>query len=326
MSGSRAMLGSTNPEIYKHSGKVPPSGLMLAAVILIPAAIILGILYSAAVVYIPFIKLRGIATFFYGGALGALSGTVCYQAKFRSHFFVLLTTLGVTLLSYYVSWGIHPAMLAMWNGENMDDVISVAIMGLRPDFVIGWARFIFDNGLWGMNANNAISGWAVVALWAVEALIIFGVALAAKMTYGNAPFCEDCNEWTEETKELANLPVSPEDPAWQQFAGGNLDAVKKLQISQETPQYVELQLAACPSCTNSDFISAVGVTLSVNNDGDLQKQENDIVRHLHISHQQKDEMVEFAAAMNQAVAEMEDDEDDPDAVSPAVESTPEDPA
>lgn len=325
MSESDLSLGSTRPEIYKHSGRVPISGMMLALVILVPAAIVLGIIYSAAVVYIPFVKLRGIASFFYGGALGALTGTVCYHAKFRSHLIVLLATLGVAFLSYYVSWAVHAAFLALSQGESMADVIPMAIVGLLPNFIFAWAQYIFENGIWGMGAGGAISGWRVVGLWVMEALIIFGTALAAKMVYGNAPFCEDCNGWTEETKELAQLPVSPTDPAWQQFAQGNLDAIKKLQIVQDVPQYVELQLAACPSCTNSDFISAVGVTLTANKEGEIQKHESDIVRHLRITHEQKEEIQRFAVAMAEAVEAMSDEEEDPDAIAPTVESSPEDP-
>ncbi len=311
-------------EVYKHSGKVPISGLMLAAVILIPAAIILGILYSGAVVFVPFIKLRGIITFFYGGALGALTGIVCYHAKFRSHFFVLLATLGVTLLSYYSSWAVHYAfVVATQEGFNAD-FLPNALIGFLPMAIFDWAKFIYDEGIWAMGAGGAMSGWQVLLAWTLEALIIFGTALAAKSVYGNTPFCEDCNQWTEETKELAQLPVSPSDPAWQPFAQGKLDAVKKLQIIQDVPQYVELQLAACPSCTNSDFISAVGITLTANSDGEIQKHEADIVRHLRITHAQKDEIQQFAVAMAEAVEAMSEDDEDPDDIGPAVESTPED--
>ena len=325
MSETTLSLGTTRPEIYKHSGRVSISGLVLALVILVPTAMVMGVVYSGAVVFIPFVKLRGVATFFYGGALGALTGTVCYRAKFRSHFLVLLATLGVAFLSYYTSWAVHPAFMALSQGESIKDVIPMAIVGFLPTVIFAWAQLIFDNGIWGMGAGGAISGWSVVGLWVLEALLIFGTALAAKSVYGNAPFCEDCNGWTEETKELAQLPVSPDDPAWQQFAQGNLDAVKKLQIIQNVPQYVELQLAACPSCTNSDFISAVGVTLTANKEGEIQKHETDIVRHLRITHAQKEEIQKFAVAMAEAVEAMSEEVDDPDAIAPAVESSPEDP-
>ncbi len=325
MSDTSPMLGSTNPEIYKHSGKVPISGLLLAFVILVPAAVVLGIVYSGAVVFVPFIKLRGLVTFFYGGILGALTGLVCYHAKFRSHFFVLLVTLAVAFLSYYVSWAVHAAFVVWSQNGFTEDVMPMAAVGFLPNFIIDWATYIYEEGIWGMGAGGAISGWQVVGLWVLEALIIFGTALAAKSVYGTAPFCEDCNSWTEETKELAQLPVSPADPAWQQFAQGNLDAVKKLQIVQNVPQYVELQLAACPTCANSDFISAVGITLTANKEGEIQKSETDIVRHLRITHAQKEGIQQFAVAMAEAVAEMSGaEDDDPDVIAPAVESTPED--
>ena len=318
-------LGTTRAELYRHSGRVPPSGLAMASAILIPAAIVLGIIYSIAVVYVPFIKLRGVITFVYGGALGGLTGLVCYQAKFRSHKAVILMTLFIAFISYYSSWGVYGTVLLTKIFGFLPGFAQAALNGFLPQNIIAHAQDIFAEGIWAMRAGKPVSGWAIAAVWVAEALIIFGTALAARMVYGNTPFCEDCNQWTEETKELANLPVSPQDPAWQEFASGNLDAVKRLQVVEDSPVYVELQLAACPSCTNSDFVSAVGVALSTDSDGNIQKNEEDIVRHLKISRAQRDEVQQFAIMMQEAVEAMGEDNHDPDDIRPAVESTPEDP-
>ena len=306
MSSASPQLGKTIPETYKASGRVPVSGLILSLVVLIPAAVLMGILYSGSVVWVPFIKLRFLLTCLYGGALGGLTGVVCRSLKFRSHLMVGLMTLAVVAISYYASWAIHQAMV-IWRFEGMsDDVTACAMFGWMPQSVYAWAGYIHDEGLWAMGKNgNATSGIMVCILWAVELLAIVGVAWASKTTYGTAPFCEECNQWTEETKELAQLPVSPSDPAWTKFSEGDLDSVKRLQVVQNVPEYVELQLAACPSCQTSDYVSAVGVTLSAGKDGEIQKNEDDIVRHLRISRAQRDELQQFAVMMQEAVAEMD---------------------
>lgn len=54
MTGEPASFAA--PELYKASGRVSPASLTVAAVILIPLGILLGAIYSAAVVYLPFIK------------------------------------------------------------------------------------------------------------------------------------------------------------------------------------------------------------------------------------------------------------------------------
>ena len=306
--------GAMRAETYKHSGKVSVGGMVLAAAILIPAAILLGAIYSALVVYVPFVKLRGLITLLYGGALGALAGAVFRMAKFRSPLFVALGTLAFTAVSYYVCWAVHAGFVILRFDGFSEDVPVAFLNGFLPQNVLGWAQYIYDEGLWGMGGGNPLKGTGVLILWAVEALVIFGTAFVAKATYGNSPFCEDCNQWTEETKELAQLPVSAEDPAWQQFAAGDLDAVKRLQVVQDAPQYVELQMATCSSCERSDFVSAVGVTLTANNEGEIQKHESDIVRHLKITRSQANEIQEFAVAMAQAYEELSGE--DPDDVQP----------
>lgn len=310
MSSVSPQLGKTVAETYKHSGRVPPAGLVVALLILIPSAIMLGVIYSGGVVFVPFIKLRGLLTCVYGGALGGLVGIVCRTTKFRSNLFVGFMTILAIVVSYYASWAVHAAFV-IWRFDGWsDDVVASGIAGWLPQNIYAWSSYIHDEGLWAMGKNGgAMSGIGVCILWLVEFLVIAGVAWVARSTYGTAPFCEDCNQWTEETKELAHLPVSPADPAWERFTHGDLDAIKRLQVVQNVPQYVELQLAACPKCQNSDYVSAVGVSLTAGKDGEIQKNETDIVRHLRISRSQRDEITEFAAMLNEAVAEMDQDVD-----------------
>ena len=191
-----------------------------------------------------YIKLRGLLTCVYGGALGGLTGVLCRTFKFRSKLFVVLMTLAAVAISYYASWAIHQAVV-LWRFNGMsDDVTASATFGWLPHNIYAWATYIHDEGLWAMGKNGgAMSGLGICAVWAVELIMIVGIAWVAKSTYGTAPFCEDCNRWTEETNELAQLPVSPSDPAWQRFADGDLDAVKRLQVVSDSPQYVEMQLA-----------------------------------------------------------------------------------
>ncbi len=84
------------PTIYRRSGKVSPVSMTLAAVVLIPLGRVLGIAHSAAVVYLPFIKLRGLVTFFAGMGLGVIAGGLCYKLKFRNLIMTLLVILGFT--------------------------------------------------------------------------------------------------------------------------------------------------------------------------------------------------------------------------------------
>lgn len=294
--------------MYRHSGRVPISGLMIAMLVLVPFAIIAGIVYSGIVVYLPFLKLRCVITFLYGGLLGLVAGTVCRATKFRNHFAVAIMTLLITAISFYAAWAVHCAWFVQSQEGFSKDVFLVALTGFDPRMIYGWGEYIFENGLWVKNGNPH-DGYEAVIGWVLEALIIFVMAFVSRKVYGNQPFCEDCNEWTSETKELAVLPVSATDPAWQTVIGGNVSSIRKLQLAPDSNRYVELQLASCPSCTSSDFLTAVSVELRLNKEGNLEKNESDIFRALTISADQKAEVIEFADQMAEAQKIMQEEAD-----------------
>ncbi|MEO1617734.1 MAG: hypothetical protein AAFV88_17920 [Planctomycetota bacterium] len=302
MSEGRSLMGT--PAFYRSSGKVSPVSLVVAALVLVPLAIVLGMVYSAAVVYLPFIKLRGLVTFFTGLLLGGIAGKLCYNLKYRNRPLAFLTIFGFIFLAYYTSWAVHPA-LVIGRGKLGDEFVNALVNGFDPLLIYGWMQDIFDNGIWGMGGGNALAGWAVVGVWLLEAGFIFiGGMMTGLRTYGNRPFCEPCNRWNDETEDLAVLPVSRTDPAWNQIQNGNFDALRKLQIDENrNNSYVELRLADCPSCDESDYLSAIGITLTVDN-GELKKKESAIFRHLSVSREQRDEIVAFAQAMAEAVEEM----------------------
>ncbi|TWU48839.1 hypothetical protein Poly51_47430 [Rubripirellula tenax] len=294
--------------MYQYSGRVPAGGLLLGLAILVPASILLGVLYSGIVVYLPFLKLRCIVTLAYGGLLGVLVGRTCRFTKFRSHFAVAAMTLVITVISFYSAWAVHCA----WFIQSVDgfgkEVIEAAILGFDPRVMLGWGTYIFENGLWFKNGNPH-DGWEAVTGWVIEAAIVFVTAWLARRSYGNSPFCETCDRWTEETKELAALPVSPVDPAWQTIATGNIAAFRRLQFAQQSSAYVELQLASCPDCSESDFLSAVAVKMVLNNEGKIEKKETDLFRSMPITAEQKAEVIDFSEQMAEAQRIMAEEAD-----------------
>ncbi len=304
------------PHTYKASGKVPVSSLVIAAAVLIPLGIILGAVYSAAVVYLPFIKLRGLVTFFFGILLGVIAGKLCYALKYRSRFMTALTLIGFVSIAYYTCWAVHPA-LVIGPGELGPAFIPTMIQGFNPLAIAAWANYIFEEGIWGMGNNGgALSGWGVVAVWVIEFLFIYGMAFVTGMgAYGNKPFCENCKRWNDETEDLAVLPVATTDPAWVQVRNGDFDSLKKLQmVPNRDGSYVELRLADCPTCDESDYLSAIGIVLTMN-DGELKKNDTDIFRNLSVTREQRDEIVAFAAAMAEAVQAMSEEEAEEELVS-----------
>ena len=159
------------PVTYQPSGKVPPSSLVIAAAVLIPLGILFGAAYSAAVVYLPFIKFRGLVTFFVGAGIGVVAGGLCYRLKYRSRMMAFLTIFGFTAVAYYASWAVHPA-LVIGPGQLGKGFVPVLIQGFDPGTILAWMKGIFNDGIWGMGGGGALSGWLAVAFWIVEAGLI----------------------------------------------------------------------------------------------------------------------------------------------------------
>ncbi|MEL6108691.1 MAG: hypothetical protein AAFU85_22015, partial [Planctomycetota bacterium] len=288
----------------------------IAAAVLIPLALLLGFLYSASTVFLPFVKLRALVTFFAGAGLGLIAGTLCYRLKYRSGLFAFLTIFGFTSIAYYTCWAVHPALIGLQRYDlNTADFIATALFGFEPTTIVNWIGHVYGQGLWDLGGGPMKGLWLAV-IWLIEFGVIFATSIATGMaTYGNKPFCESCNRWNEETEDLAVLPVSTSDPAWSKIRGGDFDALKRLQIvPDQQASYVELRLADCPTCDQSDYLSAIGITLTVD-DGELKKNESDIFRHLTVTRAQRDQIVTFAEAMAEAVREMneaEDESEEPD--------------
>ncbi|MEO1526013.1 MAG: hypothetical protein AAFX06_11295 [Planctomycetota bacterium] len=319
------MASARAPMLYQPSGRVPVTSLVAAAAVLIPLALVLGFLYSAAMVYLPYVKLRGLVTFFSGAGLGFIAGTLCYRLKYRSRLFAFLTILGFTSIAYYTCWAVHPGLVGLkFDGLAMPDFIAIVLAGFDPLFIAKWIGMLYDDGLWNMGGGKMKGLW-LVAIWLIEFGMIFGTSIAGGMkTYGKKPFCEICNSWNDETEDLAVLPVSTDDPAWTRVRNGDFDALKKLQIvPDQQATYVELRLADCPTCDQSDYLSAIGITLTVD-EGEIKKNESDIFRHLTVTRTQREEIVAFAEAMAEAVREMSEADDEFDEQEASEEATTDD--
>src|SRR5205823_5628413 len=90
---------------YEHSGKTPLTGLTLAALCGLGTAVVLGVVYSYAVVFIPIVYLNVLLTVIFGCAIG---GAVTWAAKFghvRSRLLPAVVGLFCGLIGLYVAWG-----------------------------------------------------------------------------------------------------------------------------------------------------------------------------------------------------------------------------
>ena len=188
-------------QYYRHSGVVNLPGVLTAALIGAVVAIVGGIVYAYAVRFIPIDKLNALACLGFGCVLGFVPATVLLKRKVRN-LPVSLAVIGVVaVLGLYTAW-------VAWEAIIMSAVTAPHFGPLQrflhPVAVVQLAVRINEVGTWGTSsvgsstAPEATKGTALAVIWAVEALTILGVPLAAgKLVLGSSPFCDACDRWCE---------------------------------------------------------------------------------------------------------------------------------
>lgn len=288
--------------LYRHSGHVPLSGLLLCCLSLIPLAVAGGAVYSAAMVFLPLVKLKWLISLMFAGFIGFLIGKVTELGKLRNRGAVILIVLITMSLTYYIAWGLHPLWVVAGKAGLGPAMEQVGLYGLLPPNMFKWIKELYENGLWSLGGGGAVKGPFLVVLWLIEAATLFLTSYAiALSTFGFCPFCESCNRWTTTEPNIAELPVAPDDPAWDTIRDGNLEALRSLKLDPVEGRFVRIDLASCAECDASDYMLASAVVVTIDNDGDVSTVETPIVEFLHVTRQKSNDVREFAAEMNEAV-------------------------
>jgi hypothetical protein len=88
-------------------------------------------------------------------------------------------------------------------------------------------------------------------------------------------FCERCNQWTTATKDARRLVISEgQEAAVERAIDGDLAALDELLPAEGTePSYLRIDLATCPACTDSNFLTLQMVSQAVNKKGETSTNE-----------------------------------------------------
>src|SRR3954471_17908676 len=73
---SYGMMDRSYSQYYRHSGKVTIHGLLVAAIVGLPAAVLLGIAYGYADIYCPIIYLNILLTLGFGAGIAWICGRI----------------------------------------------------------------------------------------------------------------------------------------------------------------------------------------------------------------------------------------------------------
>jgi hypothetical protein len=199
--GSALAGGPKFGQYYRHSGQINVGGIVAALIAGLIVGAVAAPIYSALVVFVPYVKLRAFGCIFYGLALGAVPAALLKKLSVRNVPISLLIVALITLFSFYISWASWESMVL----RDVPDAPTPVTILTHPRVVYNLATVVYDYGTWNLNSNSydhknsnddAVKGPFLASIWALEAAILFCTSLftAGKMLSDN-PFCEKCRQW-----------------------------------------------------------------------------------------------------------------------------------
>ena len=265
--------------VYKHSGAIPLIGGLMTVVVGLLAAFIGGLIYAYAFQWIPIIYINFVVTLAFGALIGGAVGWSAMTGKIRNNMLVSLLTLIFATLGVYAEWGFTPMALGI-PGAGLD--------GLRPDVVIGLAKYLYAEGSWGMSDGAPVKGIFLAILWVVEAGTILVTAFLVCKAFGTSqPFCERCDAWTTSQEGVVFLQATGDEPAWSGIIAGDLNGLNEfVHASGRESLLVRLDVAVCGTCEDSDFLTISRVTYSTDNEGNIKEDKKPLVTNMIIDRKQ----------------------------------------
>jgi len=307
---------SLRPSFYSPSGAVPVAAWILLAAVLVPLAFASGLVYCAAVVFIPAVKLRWIASLGLGWVLGSLAARVCRLGKVRSALFTLFAAGLAVAAAYYAAWGIHRTFHQAAHLGVPVRFNAALLRGFLPTEIARWMLVQIRNG------GGGIGGFPLVGVWLVElGAILYFTRTTFLAARDERPFCEPCDRWTIGPEEVANLPVSAADPAWERVKELGPEAIRKLQLSNDVHERVVLSVHRCPDCERSTYLNAAGGGWHSDENGETSYQETTVLQGMAVTPRQVEELRALSTELEEAYRELSADSPEADeATGPAVYS------
>ena len=273
---------------YSPSGIVPLRGALLTAVGALLAAVVGGFVYAFAFWWIGIGLLRILLMLGFAIALGFTIAALARGGKVRSPLFVTVIALAAVVLTLWIYWGAYD-----WARHGPDAGLTAwSSAGLTAQ-----AQDLFENGSWAIR-RSVIKGWLLVVFWVAEALAIGFIVVAGASADAQRPFCETCLEWSDSTSNLMRLQGTGTEPAFQEVLAGDLTA---LGLCEPAPhgsrEYVRLDLASCPKCEHSSFVSLYAVTVTKDKKGNDKTDQKTLVMNGALTAAQAEFLRLFAEQM-----------------------------
>lgn len=262
---------------YKHSGRFSLGGLAAGLVVGGASALVLAYAYGAGLSRVPEAHLAVFATIAFGGLLGVATGFGLVWGHVRNKNLTAALTIVLTTLALYMSW----AVWIQTAFQREDRRISWSKLAEHPRAIWSLMKFINHYGTWAFDNGNPTTGWALWAIWILEAALIVGVGTVAALGIVNRrPYCEACGQWCRRAVRLLLAPVPDLQQVRFQLENKDLRPLEALGSGLKTSDHFLVDLQSCKHCGQFHTLSGTQVSIQRKKFGQPTVSSNTIVRQL----------------------------------------------
>lgn len=261
---------NTAYQLSGKSGAVWTIGLLVS----LPLALLTSWLYGLILFHNPFVYF---SVLLWVGFLYCTAFNLRITARFgkcRSE--AQAKTLGVIfgLSSLYLSW-------AFFLGAMFSGLVSSWDMIEDPALMFTLIKEIGSEGYYSIFGID-VKGFVLWLIWIIEAIGIILIARGAgRSAIHEEVFCEQCNEWVEETNDVFRTEV-PENAVLNEANKGDVDLVLAMahhsgkEDGAPGTRILRFNYKKCESCDSLATLDWDLVEFSTNSKGEIKKEENDI--------------------------------------------------
>ena len=289
---------------YVHSGIVPASGAILALLMGLSAAIVGGLVYAFAAWWMNWGPIRFLLMLVFAVSVGGFIAVGANRGKIRSPLFNTVLALVCSAVGLWIYWGAY---------DVARHGLAVAPAAWTPAGIARHGEELFADGSFTMKGRQKIDGWLLVGFWIAEGLAVTGIVVALARLDAQRPFCETCLEWTNSTTGLMRFAADGQEPAWNEVLSGDLPALAV--FSPTTPNnspHVRLDLASCPKCEHTNYVTLTAVTITKNKKGEDKVTERAMIANGAITDPEAQFLREYAKQLHGHAEGDSDDDDDED--------------
>lgn len=259
---------------YVSTGKVGPGLIAMWMGAAIGMAVG-GAVHAAGSYYNPFLMIDFLLIVLAGGGVFALTKWAVSAAKCRNA--MMGSLVGFTGA---VVWVLASHAALFWL------IARTAPPGTNPTFM-EYVSFRMQTG-WTIGKHGTgipITGWGVVAVWAVEAGSLLFVGWTGGREAARKPFCEACDTWANKELHEFSMPGLTPERMKEMGQAMTLEQILTPPLGEikESNRMLVYRVHGCPKCEKVGFLDLIDRTLTIDKNGEAKPKDREVGSRIVLS-------------------------------------------